>query len=346
MKGYAGCILLAGLVCICGIGAGLPTGFCLPDAGSMVLGVYAPPSSIIYEEELSIESIEAFERAAGRDVSIAVLSDEWGSDKKFPTEKAINLRPEGKIPFVRLMMRSSTNLYEKEPFYALRNIAGGKFDTDFRLWAREARSFGSPVFVEYGTEVNQWQYPWNGYWNGDEKGPDLFIESYQRIITVMRDEGASNIIWVFHFNAESLPDEEWNQPLSYYPGDDYIDVIAITYFGTRKPFETGKGAFEENMKKVYGQTIRDTIKKPVFLILGTDVNNRFFDPAVWIQDAIRTIGSGKYPGVSGIIWWNAAWSDDENPLHDTTMRIQDNSTVESIIRTSLPSLSINDHFTC
>lgn len=345
IMGYAGFFLLTGLI-LCGVVSGLPTGFCLPESGSFVLGVFAPPSSMANEEEISTAAIEAYEKAAGREVSIAVLSDEWMLDRKFPTDNALAIRTEGKVPYVRLMMRSSLTLYEKEPHYALRNIAGGKFDTDLRLWAREAKSFGSPVFVEFGTEVNQWQYPWNGYWNGNEKGPELFIEAYKRVVSVMRDEGASNIIWVFHFNAESLPDEEWNQPLSYYPGEDYVDVVAISFFGTRKPFETGKGTFEENMNRVYDQSVRDIIKKPIFLILGTDVNNRFFDPSVWIQEAIMTTGSERWPGVSGLIWWNAAWKHDANPLHDTSMRIQDNRSVETVFRDSLRSLAINENFAC
>ena len=47
----------------------------------------------------------------------------------------------------------------------------------------------------------------------------------------VRAAGAKNIIWVFHVQNYSYPSDEWNQPKEYYPGDDYVDWLAMSAYG-------------------------------------------------------------------------------------------------------------------
>ena len=334
------------LTAICSIASGLPPGFCLGEDGTLALGVFAPEKSPSGEERILIDEIQAFREKSGKPVAIGVFSDEWMNDRKFPSESAKTLRNEGMIPYIRFMMRSSDAPYQKEPVYTLSNIALGKFDGELRSWAREARSFGSPILIEYGTEINQWNYPWNGYWNGNQKGQDLFQDAYRHVIEIMREEGASNLIWIYHVNADSQPSDEWNNMSGYYPGDEYCDLVAVSLFGTKKPFETGTKPFRDTLDTTLSTLQAGGIQKPVLLITGTDVQSRFEDPTTFVSDVLSSLSGQTWPDIRGLIWLNAAWKNDNNPLHDTSMRLQDNTSVAVAFKKGLEAVHIKGHLSC
>lgn len=343
---YCGCGLLFFLILSCGIVSALPPGFCLPDDNSIALGVFAPKTTPSGEEQILLEEIQDFKAASEKIPAIVVLSDEWMNDRDFPISGATTLRNEGMIPYIRFMMRSSDKPYQQEPVYTLKNIALGKFDGELRAWARDARSFGSPILIEYGTEVNQWSYPWNGYWNGNEKGQKLFQDAYRHIVETMREEGASNLIWIYHTNDESQPNESWNNLTKYYPGDAYIDLVAISLYGSKKPFEMNTKEFKTSMDRVYTSLDSASINKPILLITGTDVRNQHWDPGTWITDVLGSLSQNLWPRIKGLIWLNAAWKNDDNSLHDTSMRLQDNASASDIFSSNLKKMAIKEQLNC
>jgi len=76
----------------------------------------------------------------------------------------------------------------------------------------EAKKFGAPVLVEWGTEPNGKWFSWNGKWNGGAKeGPARYIAAWRHIvdvnlfgslqltksvIPVMKDQGGGSIVFV------------------------------------------------------------------------------------------------------------------------------------------------------
>ncbi|GEM_PF-2503072 len=66
---------------------------------------------------------------------------------------------------------------------------------------------------------NEW-FPWNAKWNGEIEGAVKFVQAYRRIINISREEGANNIIWVFHIDDSDNPSLSWNRMENYYPGSD------------------------------------------------------------------------------------------------------------------------------
>ncbi len=317
-----------------------PVTYCLPENGSLLFGAYTPdPASV--PGVLTGDSIAGFSRLVGKTPGIIAISDEWGDDMLFPEQQADLVRKSGATPYIRLMLRSALTEYTAEPLYSFDNIANGKFDTNLRHWARAARAFGTPVVVEYGTEVNGWWYPWNGYWNGGARGTDGFIAAYRHIITLMEEEGADNIIWVYHVAASSLPDESWNTLSSYYPGDGYIDWVGVSVYGAKSPYGTGTRSFGEQMDRVYPDILGFAPEKPVLICeMGTDMRNQAENPVTWIQEALVGLQSDSWPSVFGIVWWNDGWQNDNNPLHDTSLRIEDNEEVLSVFKEEIGSGSV------
>ena len=43
--------------------------------------------------------------------------------------------------------------------------------------------------------------------------------------------------------------------------------------------------------------------------------------------------ASRWPRLLGFSWWNEWWQNDNNPAHDTTMRLEDNPALSNVFRT-------------
>ncbi|MBP8992326.1 MAG: hypothetical protein KBG30_00740 [Bacteroidales bacterium] len=143
-------------------------------------------------------------------------------------------------------------------------------------WANEAKNCSTNLLVEFGTEVNGVWFSWNGYYYGggtcDEygdpnypDGPEIFRDSYRHIIDLCNQQGCDNITWFFHFDVNDAPEEGWNNPIYYYPGDDYIDWIGVSTYG---PFQRGDDYIEpkEIINKAYKKMQNVSTLKPYAIL--------------------------------------------------------------------------------
>ena len=153
----------------------------------------------------------------------------------------------------------------------------------------------------------------------------------------MREEGADNLIWVYHLNWNSVPDEPWNHPSAYYPGDDYIDIIGVSAYGALLPDSQDVKPFSYMMDRGYAAAKSIAPDKPVLIAeIGTDLNNPYYSPVNWTERAFITIIEEKrWPDVIGFVWWNAEWPNDSND--NTSMRIERDAEMSEIFRRYLSS---------
>ncbi len=202
-----------------------------------------------------------------------------------------------------------------------------------RAWGREAARFGAPIICEYGTEMNGRWFPWNGHWNGRRKGPARFRAAYRHIISVMRQAGARNILWVFHVNDEDDPKRKWNRFEAYYPGDAFIDILGVSIYSALSPRENWRKAFTTSLPRVMARFAAMAPGKPVIVAeMGTDVHNRHESAARWAADALAMIHSGRWKALKGWSWWNETWENDDNPAHDTDLRVQSDPALAAVLR--------------
>jgi hypothetical protein len=304
--------------------------------------VAPPPPGYIYhsvfpggvtgeEDDLTPGDLTSYEQTVGKEAAWVYFSHNWYKGRSFPLETATWIREAGCIPFIRLMLRSSPALTVPEPTFTLERIAGGQFDPDLRAWARSARDFGTPLIAEYGTEVNGEWFSWNGIWNGEAAGAQLFRDAYRRIINIAREEGATNITWVFHVNNRDIPDEPWNRLENYYPGDEWIDWIGVSVYGALKPSDGEFVSLREAMDEVYPRvTALNAITPIVLLEFGVTSGNPHVNQAAWARNALRDITGARGPRLIGFSWWNERWSNDGDPARDTNMRVQDNAALAAV----------------
>ena len=313
----------------------------MPPSGKIYHGVY--PGGVTGEEDdLTLADLTAYENASGKTAAWVYFSHNWYHGRAFPTATAAWIRDHGSVPYIRLMLRSNAEQNKAEPVYNLSKILSGAFDNDLRAWCDGARNFGTRLIVEYGTEVNGEWFSWNGKWNGgatgigygdpsQPNGPERFRDAYRRIIQTCRDEGAHNITWVFHVNDADWPQVSWNRFENYYPGDSYIDWIAVSSYGAQTPLDDYWPIFRESMDTAYPRLAALTPNKPIILAeFGVTANNPLGSQSAWADAALADITSFRWPRLVGFSWWNEWWQNDENPLHDTDMRLQTNPSLAQV----------------
>ncbi len=314
-----------------------------PPAGSLLHGVY-PAGPTGQEHEITPESLREYERLAGKSAAWVYFSSNWYASRSFPVATAAWIREAGSVPYIRLMLRSDAAQWHAEPFFTLDHIAEGDFDSDLHTWMAAARDFGTPILAEYGTEVNGEWFPWNGAWNGGGRadglgdagkpdGPERFRQTYRHIIAIARQEQATNVVWVFHVSSQDLPDSDWNRFERYYPGDDWIDWLAVSVYGAQTPMEGGWPSFRRLMDSDYRRLVELAPTKPIILAeFGVTQGNPRGDQAAWADRALADIVGMRWPRLIGFAWWNEAFPNDSDPAHDTTMRLQDNPALAAVFQ--------------
>lgn len=109
-----------------------------------------------------------------------------------------------------------------QPAYSLDRMAAGEFDPYLRQWGQALASWGHPVMLRFGHEMNGNWYPWSEQINGNGAGD--YITAWRHVHDVVSATGATNITWVWNPNVPY-----WGStPLTgLYPGPSYVDAVAL-----------------------------------------------------------------------------------------------------------------------
>ena len=311
-------------------------------------GVYnaAFPGFGANESEVSADRLHTFERQAGKPIAWAYFSNNWFKGIHFPAEAVNTIAAEGVVPFIRMMARSNWHGYGTDPDYSMQRLVSGEYDRDLRAWARDARDSNAPLMVEFGTEVNGNWFPWNGKWNGagetdgygNDKladGPERFRDAFRHIVDLCNEEGANNITWVFHVDAEPSPYADWNTMDAYYPGDKYVDWLGISVYGPQKPGEQWR-EFTPIMDKGYAKLAKVAQDKPIALLEFGAVQEKSNErKAEWIHDALSSIESNRYPRLKAVSYWDSRWKNGDGSVSD--MRIDSSETTQRTYRRDIAS---------
>jgi len=250
-----------------------------------------PPDSGVYhcafpdfggtEDTVTSQRIRDFETLVDKELVWVPFSDQWLYGIDFPAAQAALVWEEGCVPYIRMMAWSECDYVEGRPdsVYTLQRIIDGQFDEQLKKWAQDAKASAIPLMVCFGVEVNGWWFPWNGSWNGGDTtdgygdpaepdGPERFRDAYRHIVDLFNAEGADNITWVFHVDADGWPKESWNSMGSYYPGDDYVDWIGISVYGPQSPSDAREywETFTEIMDVCYSEFCAISTAKPLAVL--------------------------------------------------------------------------------
>jgi hypothetical protein len=323
------------LVLICLSALGPIAALALPAAGSAGSGpvLAPPPDGRIYhaafpdfggpEEGVTAARIADFERKAGRPLAWAYFSNNWDHGIEFPAANVQTILDAARVPFIRMMARSSFSEGHADKRYPMRSFLDGSWDADLARWCDGAAAVDGPLLVEFGTEVNGDWFPWNGRWNGGGRtdgygdprlpdGPERFRDVYRRIVDICRSRGADNITWFWHVDVGPSPAAKWNSVFAnYYPGDSYVDWIGVSDYG---PLVRGEGweSFRGRLDDVYGELddLAAPGDKPIAVLeYGARENRGHRRKARWIRKAIANVASHRWPRIAALSYWHERWKN-------------------------------------
>ena len=290
------------------------------------------------EHDVTREDVERYEAALGVKTTWVYFSNNWFESRRFPAETCDWIRSSGKIPYVRLMLRSDVDQQHSEKTFTLRKIIAGEFDGDLRAWARDAKTFGSPILIEWGTEPNGDWFAWSGKYNGGAgEGPRRYVAAYRHIVDLMRAEGAENLTWVWHVNWLDQPEAKWNRFENYFPGVGYCDWLALSAYGPLTPTtRDGTESLRFKLRNAYPRLASVAPGKPIIIAeFGCDLHNAHVDVIEWTRRALDDLFSGRWPAIIGFCWWNEGWQNDNRKNHDTDMIILHDVDLTRVFRDEL-----------
>ncbi len=175
----------------------------------------------------------------------------------------------------------------------------GEFDPvirDFSTWAKAA---ARPIYLRIG-------YEFDGPHN--ELDPATYIAAYRRIVDIMREEGVQNVAFVWHSFAAP---PAGGRPISaWWPGDDYVDWVAVSLFGqlyARTPGRWVDAVFDYAREK----------RKPVLVAEASPTNG--INPgsnAVWASWFAKLFSLSYARNIKAIAFISQNWR--RNPSNGVT----------------------------
>lgn len=300
--------------------------FMAPTTGAytgVFLGSEEESDKSTAENNVTLDCIENFESMVGKHQALIAFSSFWG-EQNFPTEAATIVMRHHCVPLIFWSPWDAPYEQNHGPDrFSLEKILAGQWDTYIDAWADKAKELDAPLCVSFGNEMNGDWFPWSGYYNGAEDpakdgnghaGPETFKSAYRYVVDRVRKRAATNVLWVFHVNNFSAPEENWNAMKEYYPGDDYVDWLGVSVYGQQFPHTEWK-TFHSVFSDPYTELASVTPEKPIMITeLGVGEfpheSGTIFggDKGAWITDALKQIET-QYPRVHAVVYWNERWQN-------------------------------------
>ena len=203
----------------------------LPARTASYLGVFEPTSPQSYT------GVSGFASAIGRKPNVALYFSGW--PVPFKSRFAGQAWANGAVPAIQM---------DPERI-SLASITTGRYDAYLRSYAAAVRSFGHPVIIGFGHEMNGWWFPW-GY---RHTSPAQFVAAWRRIVNVFRQQGAYNVTWLWTINIID-PAHGIRTPAAWWPGSSYVTWVGIDGY-YRKPSWTFASLFGPTIKAVRTLTL-------------------------------------------------------------------------------------------
>lgn len=289
-----------------------------------------------YEDDVTLEGIEGFEKLVGKHQAIVASSSYWG-EQSFPTANVNLIARHGSIPMIYWSPWNRPYEEDQGPDkFSLNNIADGKWDAYIDMWGAAAHAFGKPMLVSFGNEMNGSWFPWSGGWyHGNQPipgtkptryfGPELFKRAYRRCVDRVRAKGGTNVLWVFQSMNYSYPVDEWNLCAQYYPGKDYVDWLGLSVYGEQDMDDPWQENFGPLVDWPYEELCLLDKDKPVMLAeWGIGEFPMHGSKAKFMQGAFEDMKSK--PRIKAAIFWHERWQNE----NDSYANLRVNSNPEAL----------------
>ena len=272
------------------------------ETKELALGMYLP------DVIPGVGSYAAFENLLATKISLISFYWSWGlgnSETPFGWTRAI--LDENKSPLITWepwvippdFNNPASSISDKT--YKLSSIIDGRFDNYIRFWAKGLKTIEGEILLRPMHEMNGNWYPWCGVTNGNR--PEEFVLAWRHLRHVLTEEGLSHVKWVWCPYALSVPRTSENEISCYYPGDRYVDWMALDGYnwGDTRDWSCWQ-TFDEVFAAAY-RIVADLNTKPI-MIAEMGCAESGGSKAKWIRDTLASIQEG-YPRLRAVTWFNA-----------------------------------------
>jgi hypothetical protein len=281
-----------------------------PPAARASLTAPKPASYLgVYERGTpqSYRRVTEFAQAAGKHPNLVGYYSGWLQQFEMPFAQTVD-------------KHAAITIMQWDPEHAsIAGIAAGSYDEYLRTFADSVRRFGRPVVIGFGHEMNATWYSW-GY---GHVRPATFVAAWRHIVTLFRDQGADNVVWLWTINADrpgTGPVQEW------WPGAKYVDWVGIDGYYVRP---------SDNFYTVFGATIgqvRVFAHKPVLL------SETAVGPTASQSKKIPNLFAGmRALQAIGLVWFDIEQHDG---LYHQDWRIENSPAAEAALRRGASSLTL------
>jgi hypothetical protein len=240
--------------------------------------------------------LASLSQALGRSPNVVMWYDAWSNGTPFPAAAATTVAGTGATVEVTWEPWDPAGGVQ-QPAYADARIAAGSFDAYLRAYAQSVRSYGKPVVLRLGHEMNGNWYPWSIGVNGNTAAD--YVAAFRHVHDVFAAQGATNVTWAWvpnvpYTGSADLP--------SAYPGDAYVDQVGLDGYnwGTTQSWGSTWQIFGEIFGAGVGQ-LQAITSRPIWLgeVASTEVGG---NKAAWITDMFATLAA--HPEVAGFTWFD------------------------------------------
>lgn len=254
------------------------------SSSSPLMGVYEPDAPFAWDQQA------AFGSATGATMRIAVYYSGWF--EKFRASFAQLAWRHGSYVLVQIEPRTVT----------LASIAAGRWDSFLRSYALAVRSFGHPVILSFGHEMNGTWYSWGA----GHTSPAAFVAAWRHVVRVFRLARASNAVWAWTVNSVNAASAALRQ---WWPGGSWVNLVGIDGYYYRAA---------DTFSSVFGRTIAliRTFSNAPVLITETAVGVTA-DRAQQITALIAGVRAGH---LAGMVWFDRA---QDQGIYHQDWRLED-----------------------
>ncbi len=255
------------------------------------LGVFGPGY------ETTPKLINSLEKKIGKKFAQIMWYEDW--TKEFPMKKCKTVWNAGYMPHITW---EAWDMMSHKNIVTFDDILNGKWDAYIKKYAEGVKEFGHPVIIRWGHEMNGDWYPWSIPQNNFD------YEKYKKVFRYLHNKyeevGATNAQWAWCPNNLSFPKDKRNNFVLTYPGDKYVDWIALDgyNFGVAPGFSDKWLSFTDVFGVLYSTVVANFPSKPIMIgeyATGDNGGNK----AEWILDAYKQIKE-KFKAIKLAIWFN------------------------------------------
>lgn len=187
----------------------------------------------------------------------------WGDDlTDFPTTMAKDFAGgngfNGKPVLQYSYQFTTLNNTQLNGYTPMFDIMTGKYDNHFKNLAQAAKEYGKPIILRLNNEMNS---DWVSYCGMITLlDPDIFIDTWKRMHDIFIQEGADNIIWMFHPIGRTTPFSNWGEWLCYFPGPEYVQLFGAGNYEMNN--HNNPVSFADLNREVYNKSVAYFDKYP------------------------------------------------------------------------------------